>query len=131
MRQGLEVMGSQLNDARKQDLGTAIFPNWMYELLLVSREVQHTIDHLSKWMSATSVDNPAVTGISESYILKEPLGVVSVLGSWNYPYLTVLCPLVSVIAAGNCAIIKPSELSPWSSTQLKNFVARYLDTSCF
>ena len=112
MRQGLEVMGSQLNDARKQDLGTASFPNWMYELLLVSREVQHTIDHLSEWMSATSVDNPAVTGISESYILKEPLGVVSVLGSWNYPYLTVLCPLVSVIAAGNCAIIKPSELSP-------------------
>ena len=56
MRQGLEVMGSQLNDARKQDLGTASFPNWMYELLLVSREVQHTIDHLSKWMSATSVD---------------------------------------------------------------------------
>lgn len=57
--------------------------------------------------------------------------MICVLGSWNYPYLTVLCPLVSVIAAGNCAIIKPSELSPWSSTQLKNFIARYLDTSCY
>ncbi len=56
MRQGLEAMASQLSDARKQDLGTASFPNWMYELVLVSREVQHAIEHLSKWMSATSVD---------------------------------------------------------------------------
>lgn len=78
-----------------------------------------------------SVDTPFAIGVGESYILKEPLGVFCVLGSWNFPYLTVLCPLVSVIAAGNCAIIKPSELSPWSSTAMKNFIARYLDTSCY
>lgn len=82
-------------------------------------------------MADTSVDQPFLTGIAESYIRKEPLGVLCVIGSWNYPYLTVLCPLVSVIAAGNCAIIKPSELSPWSSTELKNFISRYLDTSCY
>lgn len=99
--------------------------------MLIGREVDHTIENLKKWMANTSVDQPMLTGIAESYIVREPLGVFSVIGSWNYPYLTVLCPLVSVIAAGNCAIIKPSELSPWSSTELKNLIARYLDTSCF
>lgn len=103
----------------------------MFELLLISREVDHAIANLKSWMAYKSVEQPFATGPGQAYIVKEPLGVFCVVGSWNYPYLTVLCPLVSVIAAGNCAIIKPSELSPWSSTELKNFIARYLDTSCY
>jgi len=77
------------------------------------------------------MSHPLPTGPASAYVIKEPLGVINIIGSWNFPFLTVINPLVAVIAAGNCAIIKPSELSPWSSAQVKNLVLKYLDTSCY
>lgn len=68
---------------------------------------------------------------ASSKIVKEPLGVIAILGSWNFPYLTVLHPLISAIAAGNCAVVKPSEMCGYSSTKLKQLFARYLDRECF
>lgn len=70
-------------------------------------------------------------GPGKSYIVKEPMGVIAVIGSWNYPYLTVLAPLVSVIAAGNAAICKPSEQSPFSSKKINIFFNRNLDKEAF
>ena len=82
-------------------------------------------------MQPNKVNHPLATGPATSYVIKEPLGVISILGSWNCPMITVINPLVAVIAAGNCAIIKPSELSPWSSNLVKSLIQRYLDTSCY
>jgi aldehyde dehydrogenase (NAD+) len=72
-----------------------------------------------------------LVGPGKSYVVKEPLGVIAIIGSWNYPYMTVLAPLVSVIAAGNTAICKPSEQSPFSSKRLKFFFTRWLDKEAF
>ena len=61
----------------------------------------------------------------------EPLGVALIFGSWNYPYVVNIKPLASCIAAGNCAVIKPSEMSPNSSNVIEKFVEKYLDNDCF
>ena len=68
---------------------------------------------------------------ANSGIHYEPLGVVLIFGSWNYPYLVTLKPLACAIAAGNCAVLKPSEMSPNSSACMKALVENYLDKSCF
>ena len=61
----------------------------------------------------------------------EPLGVALIYGSWNFPYFVTLKPLANAIAAGNCAIIKPSEMSPKSSGIIQKIVQKYLDNDCY
>jgi acyl-CoA reductase-like NAD-dependent aldehyde dehydrogenase len=70
--------------------------------------------------------------VGKSLLIKEPKGVVFVIGPWNYPFNLVLLPLVGAIAAGNCCVIKPSEVSPASAALTKELVERYLDSGvCF
>lgn len=61
----------------------------------------------------------------------EPLGVVLIMSAWNYPLYTAIPPLAAAIAAGNCAILKPSELAPHSSNVLKKLLDLYLDKECY
>lgn len=63
--------------------------------------------------------------------MPEPLGVTLVIGSWNYPLFTSLCPLATAIAAGNCVILKPSEMTPNSSNMIRILFEKYLDPSCY
>jgi aldehyde dehydrogenase (NAD+) len=61
----------------------------------------------------------------------EPLGVILIFGSWNYPLFTTLKPLIQSITTGNCALIKPSEISCNSSKVMKKLVETYLDQDCY
>jgi aldehyde dehydrogenase (NAD+) len=70
-------------------------------------------------------------GPAKTKIVYEPLGVVCIMGSWNFPLFTTLLPLVGVIAAGNCAVVKPSEIAPHSLRKIKSLFARFLDTSSY
>uniref|UniRef100_H2ZL86 Aldehyde dehydrogenase n=1 Tax=Ciona savignyi TaxID=51511 RepID=H2ZL86_CIOSA len=69
--------------------------------------------------------------IDSVYILKEPYGVVLVMSAWNYPIQIIFSQLVGIIASGNCAIIKPSELSPVTSELMSKLIPQYLDKECF
>jgi len=70
-------------------------------------------------MAPISVDTPMLVGPGSSKILAEPLGTVLILGSWNFPLFTTIGPLIDVIAAGNCSIIKGSEFSLNTSRKMK------------
>ncbi len=70
-------------------------------------------------------------GPATSKITNEPFGVVLVMGSWNYPLYTLLGPMVHAIGAGNTVIVKPSEIAPHVSNQVKRFVMKYLDTNAY
>ena len=120
-------MAKELHEARTKDLGCDQFTNYIAELMVIERECQHTIAHLHEWVKPESVDTPFLAGPGRSSVVKEPLGVIAILGSWNFPFLTVLCPMISAIAAGNACLVKPSEISPFSSTKLKQLIARNLD----
>ena len=64
-------------------------------------------------------------------IRPEPFGVVLIIGSWNYPLHISLAPLTGAIAAGNCAVVKPSELSPETANAIANLLPRYIDPDFF
>lgn len=110
---------------------TSDFKSVIFELNPAVHEIDHIIKHLKGWMSPTAKETPVVLGLGKSYEVREPLGVCAILGSWNFPYFTILGPLISAIAAGNCAVIKPSEFAPFSSVIIKRLVVRNLDTSAY
>lgn len=64
-------------------------------------------------------------------IVSEPYGVALVIGAWNYPMVLALNPFAGAIAAGNAAILKPSELSPKSAALLEELIPKYLDPDCY
>lgn len=112
-------------------MGRGGFPSWFIELAGLEGEIEHSLANLKKWMKDISVDTPMLIGPAQSKIVYEPLGVVLIMGSWNYPVFTTISPLINVIASGNCAVIKPSEISRQSSKKIKALIARYLDMNCY
>jgi aldehyde dehydrogenase (NAD+) len=92
-------------------------------------EVRHAARHLEKWMKPKRVGTPLALLGSRSRIVYEPKGVVLIISPWNFPINLTLGPLVSAIAAGNCAIVKPSELTPAASECMKRIVSEVFDES--
>jgi len=120
-----------ISEAVRKDLGREQFMTWFTEVLIMVTEVEHAISHLKQWMKDESLDTPMSLGPATSRIVYEPLGTVLIVGSWNFPIFTTIGPLVSAIAAGNTAVIKPSELAPFTSNILKKLIFRYLDTNSY
>lgn len=98
--------------ALHQDLKKSKEETWATETGLVIAELNTAIRHLHEWMKPEYRPTNLANLPSGSRILREPLGVVLIIGPWNYPLQLLLNPLVGAIAAGNCAVIKPSELAP-------------------
>lgn len=131
LMKGLKTMATDLSSAVTQDLAKDDFSNWMFELRMIEREVEHSLKHLKSWMTDEVMDTPLFLGPARSYLQREPLGIVAVLGSWNYPLATALGPVVSAIAAGNTVLLKPSEMAPWTAKAVKTLFARFLDLNAF
>ncbi|SEL04044.1 aldehyde dehydrogenase (NAD+) [Colwellia chukchiensis] len=109
------------------DLGKPAQEAWMTETSYVASDVDHTCKRLHRWAKKRSVSTPLVAQPGRSYIQPEPQGTVLIIGAWNYPLQLILAPLVAVIAAGNCALVKPSELAPTTSALLAKLIPQYLD----
>ena len=116
-----------LADALAQDLGRGPVDAWLADLAPVTSEAKHAAKHLRKWMKPTRVKVPLSVRPGKAWYQYEPLGVVLIIGPWNYPLHLVLAPLVGAIAAGNCAILKPSEHTPACSAVVARLVPQYLD----
>ena len=114
-------------DALQKDLGKPTLEAWITEVSYIAGDVDHVVKRLNKWAKKRRVSTPIVAQPGRSYIQPEPQGTVLIMGAWNYPLQLVLAPLVAVIAAGNCAIIKPSELAPATSALLAKLIPQYLD----
>ena len=112
--------------ALKADLNKSEHEAWSTEIGFVISDIEHTVKHLKSWSKARPVTTPLFLKPGKSYLLPEPLGCILIIGAWNYPLQLVLAPLVAAIAAGNCAIIKPSELSPSTAEQLAQLIPQYL-----
>jgi aldehyde dehydrogenase (NAD+) len=133
-RQQLEAMRRMMNEneerwfeALAKDLGKPTLEAYASEIGFVLEDIAYTLKNLKDWASPTKVKTPLVQAIGRSEVLREPLGVVLVIGPWNYPVQLVLAPLIGAIAAGNCAVLKPSEMTPACSDLLAELVPRYLD----
>ncbi|NLO63305.1 MAG: aldehyde dehydrogenase family protein, partial [Clostridiaceae bacterium] len=99
-------------EALKKDLNKCDFEAYMSEVGIVREECRHAIRHIGGWASRKRVSSPLSQFPCRSFILTEPYGVTLIMSPWNYPFQLTLCPLIGAIAAGNCAVIKPSAYSP-------------------
>lgn len=88
------------------------------------------MNHLDEWTSDEKVSDAIAYATLDKMIHPEPLGVALIIGAWNYPYLVTITPLIGALAAGNCAVLKPSELAPHSATAMAIMIERYLDKDC-
>lgn len=109
--------------ACEQDMRRSPNETLTIDLLPTYSELRHARSHLGRWARPRRKLAPLhlLPGISKVY--HQPYGVVLIVGAWNYPYFLTLGPLVAALAAGNCAILKPSELAPASSAALANVIA--------
>ncbi|KYP13781.1 aldehyde dehydrogenase family protein [Flavihumibacter sp. CACIAM 22H1] len=98
--------------ALQKDLHKCKEESWVTEIGMTISEIDHAIQHLKKWMRPKPVPTNLVNLPSASYIYPEPLGVVLVIGPWNYPFMLVMAPMIGALAAGNTVVIKPSEHAP-------------------
>lgn len=116
-------------DALYQDLGKGSAEAWTTEIGFTLNDVAQTRKNLRRWLRPRRVSTPLVAKPGASKLILEPLGVVLVFGAWNYPLQLSLSPVVAALAAGNCVVLKPSEVSPATSALLANLVPQYVDDS--
>jgi aldehyde dehydrogenase (NAD+) len=93
------------------------------ELYPVISEIKEALRHLPRWMKPRRVPTPIGLFGSAGTIRHEPKGLVLIVSPWNYPIYLTLGPLVSALAAGNCAILKPSEFTPHTNAFLRTLLA--------
>ena len=122
---------SDFLDALGEDLGKPALEGWITELSYVTGEIDHYRKHLERWMRPRKVSTPVFAQPGKSWVQAEPLGVVLVMSAWNYPLQIALAPLAAAIAAGNCAVVKPSELAPATSALIARHLTDYLDPASF
>ncbi|MES3037028.1 MAG: aldehyde dehydrogenase [Bdellovibrionota bacterium] len=112
-------------DALAADLSKPLQESLLAEVAVVLDEVRLTKKNLRKWIKPDSVSTPLSLWPSKSRIYQDPLGVVLIIGPWNYPFHLLMLPLVGAIAAGNCAMLKPSELTVHTSKLVTELISKY------
>jgi coniferyl-aldehyde dehydrogenase len=95
------------------------------ELFVLDVALRHASRHLASWMRSRRASTPLYLRPGRSWIERQPLGVVGIVSPWNYPVQLALLPGIAALAAGNRALIKPSEITPTTSALLAGLVARY------
>jgi acyl-CoA reductase-like NAD-dependent aldehyde dehydrogenase len=110
------------------DLNKPEFEAYATEIGVV-REIDYAIKHLKSWVKPKKVSTSIEQFPSSACIYPEPLGVVLIISPWNYPFQLMISPLVGAIAAGNCAILKPSELAANTSRIVTQITEKTFDPS--
>ncbi|MBD8067376.1 aldehyde dehydrogenase [Bacillus sp. PS06] len=113
----------ELMKALKTDLNKSNFDAYITEIGILLEEVRFTIKHLKKWAKPRSVKSSLAQIGSRSFIYPEPYGVALIIAPWNYPLQLALAPVIGAIAAGNCVILKPSELTPKTSELISKLIS--------
>jgi len=131
LRRMLVDREDEILDALHVDVGKPRLEAWLAEVSYMVKEVDHTKKHLADWMRAEKVSTPMVIQPGRSEIRKEPLGLCLVIAPWNYPFQLAMAPLLGALSAGNCVVLKPSEVAPHTSALLARLIPQYLDNDAF
>ena len=97
----------------------------------LTSETDYALAHLRQWMKPRRVRTPLVLAPSRGEVRFDPLGVGLIIGTWNYPVMLTLSPLIAAISGGNAAVIKPSEVAPATADVIARFLPEYLDREAF
>ncbi|GAB56820.1 aldehyde dehydrogenase [Glaciecola punicea ACAM 611] len=116
-----------ITTALYQDLHKSEEEAFITEVGYLTKDVKYLLSHIDGWAKPRSVGTPLLAMPGKSMIKAEPLGTCLVIGAWNYPFQLALSPMLAAISAGNCVIIKPSELAPATSALIAKLLPKYLD----
>ena len=114
---------TDLLEAIHKDLGKSATESYMCEVGLLLEKITYTRKHLRSWARTRRKCTPLTNFHAKSMIVQEPYGVVLIMSPWNYPVLLTLEPLIGAIAAGNCAVVKPSAYSPETSAVIQKLIS--------
>jgi aldehyde dehydrogenase (NAD+) len=114
-------------EAIHADLGRPAFESETAEFHHVLQEIDHAIRHVGRWARGRRVRAPLLLAGTTSRLLIEPRGTVLILAPWNYPFGLIVNPLVAAIAAGNCAVVKPSEKAPATAALLAEMLGEVFE----
>src|SRR6266404_1939076 len=103
----------------------------LIDVKYMTSEIDHVLAHFRRWMKPVPISTPLQLAPSHARVQFDPLGVGLIIGTWNYPLMLTLSPLVAAISAGNAAVIKPSEVAAATAEAIARFIPEYLDRKAF
>lgn len=118
---------NELLDALYKDLGKSKVEAYATEIGMLLKSIKLMRKELKNWSKTKQTDTPLYLFPTKSYIKKEPYGTVLIIGPFNYPVQLVFEPLIGAIAAGNTAIVKPSELTPHVAIVIRDIIEDTFD----
>jgi len=118
---------TEIFEALHMDLGKSAMESYMSEIGFVQSEIRYMLKNIKRFNQPARVRTPLIYPGGSSYIYNDPLGVVLIIGPWNYPLQLIMAPLLGAIAAGNCTVLKPSELAPCTSQVIKGLIEAEFD----
>ncbi|KAG5879220.1 hypothetical protein JTB14_026718 [Gonioctena quinquepunctata] len=127
----VEDNGTILAEAIIKDVKKPKFEAVIFEVDYVKNDLKNIIFNLKEWMQPNKPAKSLPYLMDTVIIQPEPYGVALIIGAWNYPVQLCLCPLSGAIAAGNCVILKPSEIASHSAKLLAELIPKYLDPKCY
>lgn len=122
---------SEIMDALFKDLHKSKTESYTSEIAYVLKEIDFAIKNLKNWNKPQKAKTSLINQPGNSFVIHEPYGIILIIGPWNYPFGLIFSPLIGAISAGNCVVLKPSEISGKTSEVIadiinKNFPESYL-----
>ncbi len=122
LRTALLKYETAFHTALYADLKKSPEESWVTETGFLLSEINASLKSFKQWMQADLVSTNLLNIPSKSFVMKEPLGVVLIIGPWNYPLQLLFTPLVGAIIAGNCCVLKASEFAPATAAVMKQLI---------
>ena len=123
LRETILAHEAQINAALQQDLGKSPSESYMCEVGMTLAELSYTLAHVGRWARRHPVLTPLAQFHARSFTVHNPYGVVLIMSPWNYPFMLTMEPLIGALAAGNCALLKPSAYAPATSAVIREIVS--------
>lgn len=122
LKKAILLNEEEIKKALKLDLNKSESESYMTEIGMTLSELSYDIRNVKSWCKNKRVGTPLAHFPSRSFISKEPYGVTLILSPWNYPFMLLIEPLIGAIAAGNCAVLKPSEFAPNTANVIEKII---------
>ncbi|PFE01276.1 aldehyde dehydrogenase [Bacillus cereus] len=127
LKKSIQKYENEVLSALYQDLHKSEFEAYAAEIGFAFNSINFIMKYLKRWMKPQKVKTPMHFLPSKSYIIKEPYGTVLIIGPFNYPFQSLIEPLIGAIAGGNCVVLKPSENAPNVAAVINKIIGETFD----
>ncbi|MHC1702587.1 MAG: aldehyde dehydrogenase [Tenuifilaceae bacterium] len=127
LKKSISKYEKRVIEALSKDMHKPEMEAYMSEIGVLYEEISYTVTNLKSWMKPHSQRTPLVLHPSLSKVYAEPLGIILIIGPWNYPFQLLMAPLIGAIAAGNCAILKPSDNTKNTAAVIEEMIKETFD----